>query len=120
MAWKSKNNIANYWKNLTITQSDLNALTNHLFETEVPEQIDELSQVLINNRLQEIKAEEELKQEEAGFIYHPKEDYPIGTKLIFPEHDWTSGLVTDKRQGQHPMHGSFTVITVNFENGTTK
>ncbi len=120
MAFKSKNNIANYWKNLTITQSDLNALTNHLFETETPEQIDELSEVLINNRIEEMKAEEELQQEEAGFIYYPKEEYPTGTKLIFPESEWISGVVTEQREGHHPVHGKFTVITVIFEDGTTK
>lgn len=120
MAWHSKNNIANYWKNLTINQSDLNALTNHLFETESPEQIDELAMVLINNRLDEIKAEEELKQEEAGFFYHPKETYPVSTKLIFPEQDWASGTVTASRKGNNPIHGDFQVITVAFENGDQK
>ena len=120
MAWQTKNNFADYWKNLTINQNDLNALTNHLFETESPAVIEVLATVFVNNRLKEIQAEEELKQEEAGFFYHPKEEYPVGTKIIFPELNWISGVVAATREGNNPIFGDFSVITVEFDDGSTK
>lgn len=120
MAWQSKNNVANYWKNLIINESDLSALSNHLFETETPATIDDLSNVFIKNRLDEIKAEEELKQEESGFFYNPKEEYPVGTKLIFPEQDWVNGKVIASRKGNNPIYGDFNVITVEIEDGNLK
>ncbi len=120
MALHSKNKLANYWKNLSIQQSDLSALSNHLFESETPEKIDELAMVLVKNRLEEIKAEEALKQEEAGFFYHPNEEYAIDTKLIFPEMEWTTGIVTASREGHNPINGTFKVIAVRLENGETK
>lgn len=120
MALHSKNKLANYWKNLSIQQSDISALSNHLFESETPETIDELAMVLITIRLEEIKAEEALKQEEAGFFYHPNEDYAIDTKLIFPELEWTTGVVTAVREGQNPIYGAFSVISVQLESGETK
>lgn len=120
MAWQTKNNFVDYWKNLTINQNDLNALTNHLFETESPAVIEVLATVFVNNRLKEIQAEEELKQEEAGFFYHPKEEYPVGTKIIFPELNWISGVVAATREGNNPIFGDFSVITVEFDDGSTK
>ena len=120
MALHSKNKLADYWKNLSIQQSDINALTNHLFESETPERIDSLAMVLIKNRLEEIKAEEALKQEEAGFFYHPNEDYALDTKLIFPELDWATGVVSAIREGKNPVYGDFSVITVKLENGDVK
>lgn len=120
MALHSKNKLANYWKNIIIQQEDINALSDHLFESETPAKIDELAMVLVKNRLETIKAEEAIKQEEAGFFYHPNEDYAINTRLIFPELDWATGIVTATREGKHPIYNAFNVITVQLENGKTK
>lgn len=120
MSMHSKNNIANYWKNLTVNQSDLNALSNHLFETEEPETIEQLSLVLIQNRINELKAEEELKQEEMGSIYHPQEEYFVDSKVIFPELNWETGIVTAIRDGNNPLYKKFNVMSVLFENDETK
>ncbi len=120
MSMHSKNNIANYWENLTLNQSDLNALSNHLFETEEPETIEQLSLVLIQNRIDELKAEEELKQEEMGAIYHPQEEYLVDSKVIFPELNWETGTVTAIREGNNPIYKKFDVMSVLLESGETK
>lgn len=111
-AWKT------YWANLEITPSDLQQLANHLFEKEEPMSIDGLLRVLIGQRLKEREAERKLKQEAAGELYTPSKNYEVGTKIRFPEFDWKQATVTSNRPGENVALGSFTVTSLEFEDGT--
>ena len=109
-----------YWEKLEIGSDDLQYLTNHLFETEEPLTISSLSQVLVNHHLQMLAKAESSRKAEAGLIYQPKESYPVGTKLSFPELDNLTGVVKSIREGDNPGLVAFQVAEVELEDGTTK
>lgn len=111
---------SNYWEKIEIGTDDLQYLTNYLFETEEPLSIQNLSRVLINNRLEKLAKEEAARQAKAGLTYFPRETYQPGDKVNFPELEDTSGVIMSVRQGDNPGLGSFQVIEVEFEDGTTK
>lgn len=107
-----KHNAADYWQSLKITSDDLQKLTSFLFEKEEPYTLDGLVQVLVAHRMETLALEAELQAEEAGQLYYPRNTYPVGAKLIFPELDWKTGVVTAERAGNNPDLGSFTVSSV--------
>jgi len=109
-----------YWEKLEIGSDDLQYLTNHLFETEEPLPINSLSLVLVNHRLQLLAKEEASRKAEAGLTYKPKESYPVGTRLSFPELDMLTGVIQSIREGDNPGLGNFQVATVELEDGTSK
>lgn len=110
----------NYWEKVEICPDDLQYLTNYLFETEEPLTINNLSRVLINHRLEVLASEEASLKAKAGLIYFPKDSYQPGDKLNFPELDGASGVVMAIRDGDNPGLGTFKVMQVEFEDGTTK
>lgn len=111
-AWKS------YWGNLEITTSDLQQLSNYLFEKEEPLTVDLLLQVLIDYRLAEREAEKQDLLAASGEQYLPSSTYDVGTKIRFPEFDWRQGTVISNRPGDNPALGDFSVTEVEFEDGT--
>lgn len=64
-SWKT------YWANLEVTSSDLQQLTDYLFEKEEPSTVDGLLQVLIDHRLGEREADRKQKLESVGELYVP-------------------------------------------------
>ncbi|NLE83494.1 MAG: hypothetical protein GX603_03160 [Chloroflexi bacterium] len=115
---KQKN--LDYWGKLEIVPDDLQHLTNHLFETEEPLPIKQLTRELIVYRMDKLAKAEEARKAEAGLIYIPKKTFQPGDKLTFPELDEATGLVMNIREGDNPGMGSFQVIEIEFEDGTTK
>lgn len=111
-SWKT------YWANLEVTSSDLQQLTNYLFEKEEPSTVDGLLQVLIDHRLDEREAERKQKLESVGELYVPANSYEIGAKLRFPEKDWKQAIVISNRPGENLGLGEFTVTEVEFEDGS--
>lgn len=109
-----------YWEKLEIGSDDLQYLTNHLFETEEPLSISALSLVLVNHRLQLHAKEEASRKAAAGLTYKPKESYPVGTRLSFPELDSITGVIQSIREGDNPGLGTFQVATVELEDGSSK
>ena len=109
----------NYWEKFEICPEDLQYLTNYLFETEEPLSINNLSRVLINHRLEVLASEEASRKAKAGLTYFPKDIYQPGDKLNFPELDGASGVVMAIRDGDNPGLGTFQVMQVEFEDGTT-
>ena len=105
------------WKNITITNEDLQGLLTHLFETETPLPLESLTKILVSNRLERERKEIEAKQKDLGKLYIPKGSFAIGEQITFPQLDWKSGKVQASRPGVNPDLGSFSVITVEFEGG---
>ena len=111
---------SNYWEKVEIDPDDLQHLVSFLFETEEPLPIYNLSLVLVNHRLEKLAAEEASRKSKAGLTYLPKESYQVGDRLNFPELDGASGVVISLRDGDNPGLGTFQVIQVEFEDGSTK
>ena len=105
------------WKNLTITDADLQDLLAYLFETETPLPIESLARILVHNRLEHERKALEERQKTLGKVYLPKEQYTPGEQITFPHLDWKSGTISATRQGNNPEIGEFKVITVDFEDG---
>lgn len=111
---------AEYWSNFTVLKRDIDFIQNHLFETESPLTARELAAVLVEECIR-IEHEAQVKEQlSSGDLYLPKETYQIGQKLIFPSLAMKRGQVTATRPGNNPDLGTFEVIEVSFEDGTTK
>lgn len=107
----------NYWDDFHLLEADIEFIYNHLLEVETPLTPEELGEVLVEERIQrEIRAAE-AQRLAGGEIYLPKEDYPMGQKLVFPALEWQQAEVVDARKGWNPDVGDFKVIKVKFEDG---
>ncbi len=120
MAFPSNLNQEKQWKELQITPEDLQALSAYLFEKESPIAIDGLARVLVSNRLEIARAELKRKQKDLGKIYLPKDMYEPGDQIVFPQRSWESGTVTAAHPGINPEIGAFSVLTVEFSDGSVK
>jgi hypothetical protein len=111
---------ADYWQTLQITKKDIEFLHTHLFENETPLTARELAGVLIKER---IRVEQELaaaKRQGRGRVYLPKESYREGDEAVFPALNWVRGRVTGTRAGVNPQLGTFDVLNVEMEDGTSR
>ncbi len=111
---------AEYWQAFEITRQDVEFLYNHLFESETPKSARELVAILIEER---IRLERDIRARQrtaGGKLYFPKEEYQTGDRLIFPALDWKKGRVADLRPGNNPQMGAFDVLTVEFEDGSSR
>jgi len=109
-----------YWINLSLSKTDLEFVSNFLFEKETPLNEEELVPILVEER---IRAERQtlLAQQQAGAKgYLPKDRYQTGETLVFPALNWEKGNVIAMRPGVNPALGEFDVIMVEFENGAKR
>ena len=109
-----------YWEDLNITAEDIEALYNHLLETETPLTSKELAQALIGIRLEEEQRKLEDQRSGEASVYLPKERYQPGQRLVFPALDWVQGEVIDVRPAHNPTLPPFEVIRVRFDNGSER
>lgn len=99
---------------LTITDDDLDYLTNLLLERETPLTLDELALALIENRLS--ADAEHIRQRYASIkVYRPSDEYKPGDTLMFTTDGFDVGTVIAVRDGNNPEYGSFSVMTVQFD-----
>jgi hypothetical protein len=106
-----------YWQGqFTVSNKDIESIYNKILEENRVVTVDEIALILVKRQFQaeEMAARSEFQQ---GKLYQPKESFAVGEQVVFPILDFAVGTVTTVRQGQHPVHGDFTVIGVNFENG---
>ena len=103
---------ADYWQTLQISKSDIEYLNNHLFESETPLTVRELTRVLIEERVRSERDIQAKKQKASGKVFIPKEQYKDSDPLIFPALDWKKGTVKSVRAGVNPQYGEFDVLTV--------
>lgn len=109
-----------YWSNFTVLQRDIEFLQNYLFETETPMTTQELTAVLVEECLRIERENQRREQLASGDFYLPKERYRVGQKLVFPSLAMKKGEVKSVRPGNNPEIGDFDVITVQFEDGSTR
>lgn len=107
-----------YWvEEFQVEQEDIDHLYNVLLETEVPLSIDEMALVLVRHRIQ--REEKELVQRaRRENIYQPRCHYEIGDEVIFSAPNIGTGKVISQRSGENPDYGDYTVISVEFTDGS--
>ena len=106
-----------YWQSqFTVSNKDIESIYNQILEENRLFNLDDIALTLVQRQCQaeELAARSEFQQ---GKLYQPKESYAVGEQVVFPALDFAVGTVKQVRQGNHPVHGAFTVIGVNFENG---
>ncbi|MBI4731084.1 MAG: hypothetical protein HY781_02955 [Chloroflexi bacterium] len=109
-----------YWNTFSPGKSDIEFISNYLFENESPLTEKEIVPILVEER---IRGEREalLKQQQGGSNrYLPEGSYQVGNKLAFPALEWQKGKVIDLRPGINPSVGEFEVIEVEFDGGLKK
>ncbi|MGB8214672.1 MAG: hypothetical protein WCE68_14025 [Anaerolineales bacterium] len=106
-----------YWQAFSLGKNDLEFISTHLFENEIPLTEGELVPILVEERIRYERAALVKQQKSGGRMYLPGERYTSGEKLVFPALEWKKGQVTGVRPGVNPDLGEFEVITVAFENG---
>ena len=110
----------NYWQNLTIQNTDLEALSTHLLEVETPQSPHELIAHLIDLRIQQETEAQSALQSAAGDLYLPKESHKANQRLIFPALSNINGKVIAIREADTISGSNFTVIQVEFEDGNKR
>jgi hypothetical protein len=102
---------------VSITDEDIDYLTNLLLERETPLTLQELALALVENDLsQDAKtARNRFKNVE---VYRPSQSYTAGQKLLFVQQANTIGTVVALREGNNPAYGEFHVIEVTFDDDT--
>lgn len=109
-----------YWDDFKFKDSDLDFLYHHLIELETPQSPEELTLLLIENRLKE---EKELANQSMGKDvknYLPKNSYEVGDKIIISSINSELGKVVNVRDGLIYQDPKFKVVEVSFEDGTKR
>lgn len=110
-----------YWEKFNIDQSDIDYLFNQLLELEVPQTQEALLELILKNRIDKIKSEQQKQQsEKGGSTYLPKSHYEVGQKVSFPNCDWQTATVLSCRPGFNPEFQGFNVMDVIFEDGVKR
>ena len=103
-----------YWRNLVLTDNDLDNIYNLLINATEPVSTLEIARTVVEHRVQE----EERRLREVlsrGKVYRPREDYDVGDVVVFPALDYAVGTVIGKREGRNPAYPDFSVIQVQLE-----
>lgn len=103
-----------YWKNLSITDADLERLYSSVLDQGEPLTTQELVTALIRARVSE-EEERRARYSQHARLYQPKLDYEVGERLIFPALGDAEGLVTGIRPSDNPRIPLFKVISVRLE-----
>ncbi|RIK24182.1 MAG: hypothetical protein DCC51_01010 [Anaerolineae bacterium] len=106
---------AEFWESqFSLSDSDLEQIYNFFLETEKPQTILALAEVVIRHRVRE--QANELRRVMAGrTVYQPQRAYNVGEELVFPALKLAQGKVTGIRSGFNPDYGDFNVITVDIK-----
>jgi hypothetical protein len=108
-----------YWKQLEITQKDIEFLYSFLLEEETPLPSGTLAEALIKERVRIERLSLQKKQQQNGEFYLPESVYSVGDKIQFPALNWIAGEVTAVREGNSPELPELKVMTVKLENGSS-
>lgn len=106
-----------YWDTLEVNADDIELLYSRMLEEETPLTLDQLSSLLIEQRIKsEIENLTSLRSKK-GLVYKPENAYATGDTVQFPALDWKRGVVVGSRAGTNPDLGEFSVIAVEFDDG---
>jgi hypothetical protein len=73
-----------FWTNYQFSENDLDSLYNHLLETQIPLNKNELSVFLISRIIEKQKEAITKERQSGASTYLPKDQYKIGQSLVFP------------------------------------
>jgi len=104
-----------YWVEFDVTEKDIEFIDNLLLEREVPLTISEMSQALVEHRLELQRIEQETRSNGDLEAYVPGGTYEVGDSLTFQFPEIRIGTVTGIREASNPDLPPFEVIQVNFE-----
>lgn len=106
---------AEYWESkFSLSDSDLEQIYNYLLETEKPQTVAALADLVIKHRVRE-QANELRRVMSGRTVYQPQKSYTVGDELIFPALKLAQGKVTGIRSGYNPEYGEFKVIEVEVK-----
>ena len=106
---------AEYWESkFSLSDSDLEQIYNYLLETEKPQTVAALAELVIKHRVRE-QANELRRVMSGRTVYQPQKVYAVGDELIFPALKLAQGKVTGIRSGYNPEYGEFNVIAVEIK-----
>src|SRR5690606_27896807 len=106
---------AEYWESkFSLSDADLEQIYNFLLETEKPQTVAALADLVIKHRVRE-QANELRRVMSGRTVYQPQKSYAIGDELIFPSLKLAQGKVTGVRTGYNPDYGEFNVIQVEIK-----
>ena len=106
------------WQNFEVQPEDIEFLSAHLLEIETPLGATDLAVQLVEQLLARLA--EHPSQESSNQVYLPKDSYAEGAHLIFPALDNRTGRVMRTRPAATMNGDEFSVITVEFEDGSQK
>ncbi len=109
--------LESYWTEFEVTDNDLEFIFNLLLEREVPLTSRQMTEALVERRLELIRQAAEAAKEPEAERYTPAESYQVGQRLLFRKLGDRIGVVNDVRAGSNPELDSFEVIQVDFEDG---
>lgn len=109
-----------YWNTIKINKKDIDFINNYLFDKEAPQSAQELTPIIIEERIRS-ETDRILKEHAGkGKIYSPAMKFSEDENLVFPVLDWEEGKITHLRPGFNPELGDFEVITVKMKSGGTR
>ena len=73
-----------YWEEYELEGEDITFLYDYLLEHEKPLTSEELMPILVKQRIEREKVQLEKKRLDGNDIYYPKDNYEVGSKLVFP------------------------------------
>jgi hypothetical protein len=104
-----------FWTNYYFSEKDIDSLYNHLLETQIPLNNNELINFLISRIISQQKEIITKERLSGGDVYFPKDSYHKDQTLIFPYRNWQKGKIVEVRKGVNPDFSNLEVITVEFD-----
>ena len=108
------------WSSVNIDENDLDLIYNCLLEKETPMTPVQLADTVIESRISEYEKSEEGEKEPDNDYYRPMKAYAPGDEITFPLLEGKKGVVESVRPGNNQQLGEFSVISVTFEDGSSK
>lgn len=108
-----------YWLHeFEVTDADITDFYEAMVEDGLPKSLKELVRIVLKSRIEQDTAAQVQERLANGAIYQPKDHYDVGQKIFFPALGDKAGSVMSVRPGDNPAYGLFTVIRVEFEDGS--
>jgi hypothetical protein len=111
--------IEQWAEKFVVDEEDVDFIVNLLLERETPLTIQEISRILVTQKLQTEAENLEAEYQDTKF-YSPADSYAVGDKLVFPALNFSRGVVTQVRAGDNPEYGEFSVITADLDAGEAR
>jgi hypothetical protein len=108
-----------YWNTFSINDRDIERVYAYMLERNNAAHIADLARLVIAARAQE-EQERRQRLETHASLYQPKLAVEVGQRLIFSTLDDAEGTVTARRESNNARLKPFWVVTVAFEDGTTR